>query len=138
MKKIIWGTLAGGIFAFFFGWLFFGIILAGPMESFQGEGVASIYLPEDQLNWLSLIVSNLLWGLLTTFVMVKWAKTEGWMGGMKVAAVLFFLIAATWDTSFYSMTTLFTLSGLILDVVATTVYAAIVGAVVGFVVSKVK
>jgi hypothetical protein len=138
MKKILWGTLAGGIFSFFFGWLLYAVVLSGPMESLQGEGMAAITLPDNQMNWLFLIISNLLWGLMLSYIFVTWASISTWKGGLKAGAIICFLIAATYDTSFYSMTTLYTLGGMFFDILVTTVYGAVIGSFIGWIIGKVK
>ena len=138
MKKIVWGTLAGGVFAFFFGWLIFGILLTGAMESLQTKEMASIMLPMDRMNWVFLVISQLFYGLLLAFIFVKWANVTTWIGGLKVGAIVIFLVMTGMDTYFYASTTLLSFGGMVLDVVINTVFGAIVGALIGFVIGKIR
>ena len=137
-KKIIYGGLIGGIFAFFFGWLLFGILLMEPMLNLSTESMKNAMLPEDQMNIVLMLLSNLIWGFFTAYVLVSLAKVEGWMAGAKISATLAFMIVLAYDLSFHSMTSLFTMNGILLDVVSNVIMGGTVGAVVGLVISKVK
>lgn len=67
--KILKGTLIGGVLFFFMGWLIWGILLSG----FMAENTNQAFnRPENEMVWWSLILSNLLLGLLMTLVL-KWA-----------------------------------------------------------------
>lgn len=137
-KKIIYSGLISGIFGFFFGWLLFGVLLMEPMLKMSTEAMKNAMLPEDQMNILLMLLTNLIWGFFTAYVLVGLAKIDNWMAGLKIAATLAFMIALAYDLSFHSMTTLFTVNGILLDVASNAIMGGAMGAVVGFVAGKIK
>jgi hypothetical protein len=128
VQKLLVTTLIGGVFAFFFGWLVFGIIFKDSMPT----GMAGVLRPEADMVMWAMILSNLLWGLLLAYIFIEWAHVSDWMGGLKAGALLGLLIAASYDTGFYAMTTLFSLKDIIMDAVLNTFFVGIMGAVVGW------
>lgn len=126
--KILVAGLIGGIFAFFAGWLIYGILLKGWMPS----GMAAVQRPETEMVWWAMIASNLLWGIFIAYVFVQWANISTLQGGAVAGAILGFLISAAFDTGLYSMTTLYATADIVKDVAMTTVFTALLGAVVGW------
>lgn len=126
-NKILVAGLIGGIFAFFFGWLVFGLLFPDlmkiPLEGFMKSEA-------DMVMW-AMFVSNLLWGLLMAYIFVQWANISTWMAGAKAGATLGLLISAAYDFGFFAMTNMFTLNSMLIDIVVNTLYVGILGAVVG-------
>ncbi len=126
-NKILVAGLIGGIFAFFFGWLVFGLLFPDlmkiPLEGFMK--------PEADMVMWAMFVSNLLWGLLMAYIFVQWANISTWMAGAKAGATLGLLISAAYDFGFFAMTNMFTLNSMLIDIVVNTLYVGILGAVVG-------
>ncbi|HQQ92938.1 MAG TPA: hypothetical protein PLQ93_00170 [Bacteroidia bacterium] len=126
-KKILLGTLLGGSGFFFLGWLLFGIVLAPLM---QGNSNASINRPMDQMLFGPLILSNLIWGLLLTLILI-WRQSTGFASGLLTGALMGFLVSLATDLSFYSMTTFFSgPMGIALDVSGNTILFSLVGALI--------
>lgn len=125
--KIIKGTVFGGIAFFFLGWLVWGILLAGMMESMYNP---ALNRPENEMIWWAMIVSNLTLALMVTLVL-NWASAKSVMDGVKIGAIIGGVYALSVDLSIYSMTTTINnLTGVVLDVLAYTVLTAIIGLVV--------
>lgn len=125
--KIIRGTVFGGISFFFLGWLVWGILLAGLMETMYNPGLSR---PDNEMIWWALIVSNLALALLITLGL-KWAGAKSAKDGLKVGAIIGGLYALTVDLGMYSMTTSINdFTGVIVDVLAYTVLSAIIGLVI--------
>ncbi len=127
-NRILLAGLIGGVFGFFFGWLLFGILLNGQMPL----GMTSVLRAESDMVMWAMVLSNLIWGLFLAYVFVQWANISTWMSGASAGALMGFLISAAYDTSFFSMTTMYTLSDVAMDVALNTLYVAVVGAVVGW------
>ncbi|MBK8517474.1 MAG: hypothetical protein IPL55_14660 [Saprospiraceae bacterium] len=127
-NKILVAGLIGGVFSFFFGWLIYGILLADMMP----ENVPDLNRAEADMIWWAVIVSNLLYGILFAYVFVQWASISTWMGGAKAGAILGFLITASYDTGLFAFTKMHTMQSMIMDIVVGTIFAAIVGAVIGW------
>lgn len=130
--RILVAGLIGGVFAFLAGFLIYGVLLDGGMPS----GMASVQRPQAEMVWWAIVVSNLLWGLFIAYIFVQWANISSLQGGAVGGAVMGFLISAAYDTGLYSMTTLYTMQDIVMDVGMTTVFTALLGAVVGWWLSR--
>jgi hypothetical protein len=75
--KIIKGSVFSGIAFFFLGWLVWGILLAGMMESMYNP---ALNRPENEMIWWAMIVSNLTLALMVTLVL-NWASAKSVMDG---------------------------------------------------------
>lgn len=138
MKKILLSALAGGVFAFLFGWLLFGILLFDINQKLAGPGMKLVSLPEDQMHFPFLIISNMCFALLLAWLFVKHAQIGSVGAGASAGATIGLLTAIWIDSSFYSMTNLYTLPGIALDVVSNGAVGAATGAVVAWVIGKVR
>jgi hypothetical protein len=128
-KKILIAGLVGGVIAFFLGWLLFGIL----MKDMMPEPIAGFMRDESDMIMWAMVVSNLLFGLLFAFVFVQWANISTFLSGAKAGAILGFLIAGSYDFSFYAMSYMFkTTTSLIADILMATLWSAIIGGVVGW------
>ena len=131
--KVLFATLAGGVAAFFLGWLLYGMLLMDTMASLSVvvEGASR----EPMAMW-AIGVSNLLTGLLYALIFDKWAGIKSFQAGAVAGLWLGAIFTASIDLSLYSMYTMWTLPGILLDVVAGTVYNAIIAGVVGWVLGR--
>ncbi|KJF44318.1 hypothetical protein [Draconibacterium sediminis] len=124
--KILRGTLFGGITFFFLGWLVYGFLLAGFMEANSNACANRL---DTEMVWWAMILSNLILGLLLTLIL-KWSGASGIGDGIKTGALVGLLMALTMDLMMYSMTTLYNLKVLVVDVIAYTLLLAIMGLVI--------
>ncbi|MDP3643751.1 MAG: hypothetical protein Q8S54_11240 [Bacteroidota bacterium] len=133
--KILKGTVIGGIVYFLLGWLVYGILLADFSLANYNQCANR---PQADMIWWAMILSNLVYALFLT-LMLKWSGASGWMDGLKTGALFGLLFGVTIDLSFYSMTTMFnSIGGMVVDMVVTTVMAAIIGTVIVLVWGKEK
>jgi hypothetical protein len=122
--KIFRGTVFGGIAFFLLGWLVWGILL---MDFSMNNYDQSIYLPEDEMIWWAMIVSNLALSLLLTLIL-HWSKARTWADGLKIGAITGILFALSVDLGYYSMTTvILNLSAIVVDTLAYALVTAITG-----------
>ena len=127
--KVLFVGVLTGIFAFFFGWLVFGILIPDSTE----YGVEGLMRGENEMVWWAMIISNLAWGLLLAYIFVRWASISTWWTGFKAALMIGFLITLSFDTGMYSMTNMFSdLTSLLIDLVLNTVYTGVLGALAGW------
>ncbi|HAQ21440.1 MAG TPA: hypothetical protein DCR40_19750 [Prolixibacteraceae bacterium] len=125
--KILKGTVIGGIVYFLLGWLVYGILLADFSLANYNQCAMR---PMTDMIWWAMIVSNLVYALFLTLVL-KWSGASGWMDGLKTGALFGLLFVLAIDLSFYSMTTMFNSVGaMLIDMVVSTVMAAIIGTVI--------
>jgi len=122
--KILRGTVFGGIAFFLLGWLVWGILL---MDFSMNNYDQSIYLPEDEMIWWAMIVSNLALSLLLTLIL-HWSKASKPLDGLKIGAIIGILFALSVDLGYYSMTTvILNLSAIVVDTLAYALVTAITG-----------
>ncbi len=125
--KILKGTIFGAIAFFFLGWLVWGILL---MDFSMNNYNTEIYLPEDEMIWWAMIVSNLALALMYTLVL-KWAGAKTLVDGVKIAAIIGALYALSIDLGYYSMTNvILNLSAIVVDTLAYLVISAITGLII--------
>lgn len=135
LKRILISGFVGGIVYFFLGYLFYGVLFAGAMES----PVAGINRPMDQMVWWSIILGSLLYGMLVAFV-IGLTKTVKASTGIAVGSLLGLLVSSSFDFTMYATTYISSLNNILYDVAISTVIAAITAAIVavtsGLLVSK--
>ncbi len=125
--KILRGTVFGGIAFFLLGWLVWGLLLAGLLETMYNP---ALNRPKNEMIWWAMIVSNLTLALMVTLVL-NWVSAKSVMDGLKIGAIVGFLYALSVDLSIYSMaTTINNLAGVVIDALAYTALTAIIGLVV--------
>ncbi len=125
--KILKGTIFGAIAFFFLGWLVWGILL---MDFSMNNYNTEIYLPEDEMIWWAMIVSNLALALMYTLIL-KWAGAKTLVDGVKIAAIIGALYALSIDLGYYSMTNvILNLSAIVVDTLAYLVISAITGLII--------
>ncbi len=120
------GGLVGGIINFLAGWLFYGILFK---EQFGGG---------DDMNMLFIFLGCLTFGFLMAYVFVKWASISTAMTGAVGGAVIAALSALSSDFFRYSGETNPDYMLILLDVGVMAVIGAMMGAGIGFVLSKMK
>ena len=127
-KKILLGSFAGAVTYFLLGWLIYGMLLMDYMTN-SCPNIPGLNRNESEMLLWVMFISNLLSAFLMAYIF-DLAKISGWMNGMKQGAIIGFIITAVFDTGMYAMTFMLTKNWLMIDVLASTVMAAIVGAVV--------
>ncbi len=131
-KTLIAG-LVGGVAAFFLGWLIYGMVLMPIME---GHCNSTVMRAEADMIWWALILSNLFWGL-SMALLLGWGNVTSFMTGLTRGAIFGFVLMVSWDLSMYSMSTWFTdTTGVVIDIVASTVMNALIGGVVGWMLGR--
>lgn len=126
-KKILTGTVAGGITYFLLGWLFYGIFF---MNFFSANMNQCANKTDGSIEWWSLILSNLIMALILTLVL-KWSGASRIADGLKTGALFGILFALTINLSFWSMTTMYSNFGTLLtDALVNTVILAVTGMVI--------
>jgi len=122
--KILRGTIFGAIAFFFLGWLVWGILL---MDFSANNYNMDVYLPNNEMIWWAIILSNLIFALLQT-LFLKWGQAKTWIDGLKIGALFGVLYALTTDLSIYSMTNiLLNVWAIVVDALAYAVITGITG-----------
>ena len=134
-KKFLAGGLAGGIAYFLLGYLVFGILLADFMKT-HSNSTAGVYRTMEDMIWWSMVVGNLAYGFLLSYVIGK-AGAHSLAGGFKTGAITALLYYIAMNCITYALMNLSDTTLLAVDIAAGTIVGGIVGAVIGWVQSKV-
>lgn len=131
-NKILIGGLIGGVAAFLLGWVIYGMALRGIMEANTTEAAKAIMRGDENMIFWALIVGNLALGYLLAIIYGRWANISTFQSGAIAGAVIGFLWALSFDMMMYSTSTLFTMTGMIIDIVAFAVMCAITGGIIAW------
>lgn len=123
-------ALAGGVTLFIVGFLLWGIALSGFFEAHVGSATGVVKEPMDMLH---LALGQVIWAVLLTVVMAKWAGVSGFGPGMKIGAIMGFLMSLSIGLSQFSMTNLFDLTSVLTDPLVSAVWSGLGGGVIGLV-----
>jgi hypothetical protein len=128
-NKILVSGVVGGVFAFLLGWLIWGILLKDSMP----DNVPGLMRGDADFIMWAMVVSNLAFGIFLAYIYVEWASISTWLTGAKAGAILGLLMSISIDFSFFAMSNMFSdLGQVAMDIVANTVWTAIVGAFIGW------
>lgn len=129
-NKILIGGIAGGIAAFLFGFLIWGVAMQGFMES---HSVAPKGLEREPMLMWAIIVGNLALGFLYSIIYGRWAGIKTLKTGAMAGIVIGLLIGINYDFMTYAMMNVMDFTGVLVDILVNAVYGALVGGVVGWV-----
>ena len=126
-----WGAaLAGGVTLFVVGFLLWGLVFAGYFEAHVGSATGVV---KEPMSFLHLALGQIVYALLLTVVMAKWAGVSGFGPGMKIGAIMGFLISLSVGLSQFSMANLVDLTAVLTDPFVSGVWGGLGGGVVGLV-----
>ena len=131
-NKLLIGGIIGGIAYFLIGWLVWGMLLMNFMNEHTTAAGKAVMRGDDHMIWWALIVGNLLWGFVLSYVLVK-SNVSSAGGGASTGAVLGLLISAAFNCmnyAFMDMTDGY--SAVAVDIAASTVVGAVIGAIIGW------
>lgn len=132
-KQCAVGTVVGGIVTFGLGYLIFDMLLG---DFYAANGGSATGVEKDPPLYWSLAVGALAYAALIVYAMKSQAASANVTSGMKVGAVVGFLIWACADFTFYGGTNIGNLTITVVDPLVEIVRGGIVGAVLGAVLPK--
>lgn len=136
-NKIIVAGIVGGIAALIIGFLVFGLALAGVLESNMGSATG-VMKSEDDFLWVPMVIGHLAIGFLLAYIFGKWANISTFGTGAQAGGVIGFLMSTAYGMINYGSTNIYNLTGVIVDIVATTIVSAIIGGIVAYVLGRGK
>jgi len=126
-KRILRGTIFGGIAFFLLGWLIYGIIMMGYNTANTNQCMNN---PNGEMIWWAILLGNFISALLLTLVL-NWSGAKNWMDGLKTGALFGFLLSSSMAFGFWSMTTMYSnFAALMVDITQNTVFYGLVGLVI--------
>ena len=129
-KRLAIGTVVGGIAMFVVGYLIWNILLDYWNGAFDAAGVAR----EAQLLWVTALSHVPAAALITLGIERGGSSTIG--GGVKIGAIVGFLVWSGVDLAFYANTTIFDLTAICVDSLLASVHFAIGGGVIAAVLGR--
>lgn len=133
IKKLVLASLAGSVVQFLLGWLIYGVLLAGFMNS-QSAHYPGLLKDMNSPDFIILIyLSGLMMSFFIAYVFLHWAKFETYMKGLTGGMFIGFFISLTYDLSTYSMMNLMSGRSMVVDIIIATIVTGIVGGVIAWV-----
>ena len=133
-KQWVIGTVVGAVVIFAVGYVIFDVLLGDYYAA--NSGSATGVIRDEPVVW-ALVVGALAYAALIIYAMRAQAGSVNLVSGMKVGAIVGFLLWATADYSLYAITNMNNLSVTVLDPFVEIVHGGIAGAVIGAVLPKV-
>lgn len=133
-KKILIAGTIGGILFFLFGWVVYGILLKNYFFNHTG---ASGHLDRIDIEIVIVFLGSLLQGYLYAYIFTR-ANVETFKDGLITGGTIGFLIISSFDIMMYGTTLILSKHSLVVDILASTTIAIIVGSIVGWVLYKMK
>jgi len=132
-KMLIAGTI-GGILFFLFGWVVYGVLLK---EYFFKNTGAAGHLDRVDIIMGTVFLGSLLEGYVYAYVFTR-ANVESLKDGMITGGILGFLMISAFDCMMYGTTLILSKHSLVADILASTFIAIVVGAILGWILYKMK
>jgi len=129
-KKLLIAGLLSGIFAFFLGFLLWGVLLMGFSEAHTTEYPG---LEKEKMSMLLILLSCIVWGFFISWVYLNFPGRKSSTGGALTGLITGMLVASSMNLSMLSMWNLFTPLYLLVDVLVNGIYSAAIGAVAGYI-----
>ncbi len=128
--RAILAAIAGAIFAFFLGWLVFGILL---MDYYTAHITHYDGLMKEMPNLVLIALSNLIWGFLFAFVFERWAGIKTISGGILGGIILGLPVMLIFDLYSLAGMNLFSPTLIVVDVIINTLMIALMGGLIGLI-----
>jgi hypothetical protein len=132
-KQWVLGTVIGAVVIYAAGYLIFTVLLGDYYAA--NSGSATGVMRDSQIVW-ALAVGALAYAALILYAMRSQAGSANMVSGMKVGAIVGFLLWACADFSLYGITNMSNLTVTMLDPFAELVHGGIAGAVLGALLPK--
>jgi hypothetical protein len=130
--KMLISGIAGGVVAFFAGWLIYGMLLMDFMAENSGTATG-VMRPDAEMVWWALILGNICTGILYSYIFNRWANISTLSAGLSAGAVIGLIMGASFDLTMYGTSNILAMKAIWVDIAASAVLGAIVGGVVGWV-----
>lgn len=130
-EKRFWAAaLAGGITLFFAGFVLWGLLLAGFYDAHMGTATG---VNKAQAQLLHLALGQFFWGVLLAVVIARYAGVSGFVHGLRIGALMGFLMSLSVGLTQFSMTNLVDLTAVLTDPFVSAVWSGLGGGIVGLV-----
>lgn len=129
-NKFLVGGIIGGVVNFLLGWLVWGTLLMSFMKEHTSAIGKTVMRADDQMIWWALIAANLLVGFLLSYILNKSGVMSAGAGA-STGAVIGLLMSAATNCFNYAFMDMADMTGMGVDIAASTIVSAIVGGIIG-------
>ena len=123
-------SVAGGVTLFVVGVLLWGILLSGFFEAHVGTAVGVV---KEEMDFFHLALGQFFWGVLLALIIARYAGVSGFLEGLKIGALVGFLMSLSIGLNQLSMTNLFDVTTAMVDPFVSAVWSGLGGGVIGLV-----
>jgi uncharacterized membrane protein len=134
-KRFASAALAGGITVFVLGFVLYGLAFDSFFRNNQGTATGVL---RDAPDLLYLGLGQLVYGVALALVIGSWARAAGLAAGLQLGAVFGFVVALATDLTMYGVANVSNLTATVVDPFVFAAQMAAGGAVVGWVLEKVR
>ena len=136
LARLLAATVAGGVAFFVLGFIIYGLIL-DPTVMKPNMNPDAAKLMKDPPVWVFLVLANFVSAFLLAYIFDKWATISTFVGGLYGGAVVFFLMALSFQLMFAAFMNVSTsYIPAVADVIGSTILGGLAGGVIGFVLGK--
>lgn len=133
--KVLLATLAAAIAAFLFGWVVFGILLD---DFYKSNTPVYEGLMKNPPDLLMIFLSNVFNAFLISYIFNRWAGIRTAGEGAQAGFIIVAITALAYDLMTYAMMNLLTPMVMVVDVIGSGAFGAVIGAVAGLVLGSGK
>jgi len=134
-KRFVLSAVVGGISVFIVGGLIYGLLTVSFFEANQGSATGVM---RETPDYVHLFLGQLVFGVLLTVIIGKWAGVTGASAGLRIGAIAGLLFGFAMDLTLFGVTNVQNITATLVDPFLVMVQMAVGGAVVGAVLQKVK
>ena len=128
-SKLIVRGLVGGLSYFLLGWVVWGMLLMNFMMAHGSSAATAVYRAEADFIWWAMILGNLSFGFLLTYVLDK-SKITDLKESAMTGALVGLLLSSGVDLMMFAQMNLMDLTGVVTDIAAMTFVSGVVGAII--------
>jgi len=132
-KKLLLGTLVGGVAFFLLGGLFYGLLL---MDFFMNNAGSATGVYKEEPEFVTLILGNLATAFFFTYIFLRFGDVGSFGDGLKAGATIGFINSLGFNLIMYSTANISTLNSAAVDVVVFTAMGAVAGGVIGMLIAN--
>ena len=127
-KKLLFGTIAGGVAFFLLGGLLYGFLL---MDFFMNNAGSATGVYKEEPEFVTLILGNLVTAFFFTYIFLRFGNVGSFGDGLKAGAIIAFLNALGFNLIMLGTSNIGTITSSAVDVVVFTTMGAIAGGIIG-------
>lgn len=132
---LVRSSLIAGLLHFLLGWLVYGILLMDSMKKYTN---IDLFRKDEEMIFWSIVVGSISFGVLLSYVLIKFG-TNNLKSCMINGGIIGLLMSAYTNFTSYGTALIYTnLMGVLLDVLAGTFLAAVIGLFVGMYLNRAK